>query len=174
MALAFAGNDLVNFIGVPIAAYQSYEAWTVSGVAASEFSMEVLATKVPTPTILLFISGMVMVATLWFSKKARNVADTEINLAREGDGKERFKPNNLSRGLVRFSILVSRYTETVLPNSLLERINRQFKKPTLALPKGKIHEYPAFDMVRAAVNLMVAGILISIATSINCLYPQPM
>jgi phosphate/sulfate permease len=165
LALAFAGNDLVNFIGVPIAAYQSYEAWTVSGVAASDFSMEVLASKVPTPTILLFISGMVMVATLWFSKKARHVADTEINLAREGDGKERFKPNNLSRGLVRFSILVSSYTESVIPNSLLERINRQFKKPTLALPKGKIHEYAAFDMVRAAVNLMVAGILISVATS---------
>ena len=165
LALAFAGNDLVNFIGVPIAAYQSYEAWTVSGVAATEFSMDVLATKVPTPTILLFISGMVMVATLWFSKKARYVADTEINLAREGDAKERFKPNNLSRGLVRLSILASRYTETVLPNSLLERINRQFKKPTLALSKGKIHEYAAFDMVRAAVNLMVAGILISIATS---------
>ena len=165
LALAFAGNDLVNFIGVPIAAYQSYEAWTVSGVAATEFSMDVLATKVPTPTILLFISGMVMVATLWFSKKARYVADTEINLAREGDAKERFKPNNLSRGLVRLSILASRYTETVLPSSLVERINRQFKKPTLALSKGKIHEYAAFDMVRAAVNLMVAGILISIATS---------
>jgi phosphate/sulfate permease len=106
-----------------------------------------------------------MVATLWFSKKARYVADTEINLAREGDAKERFKPNNLSRGLVRLSILASRYTETVLPNALVERINRQFKKPTLALSKGKIHEYAAFDMVRAAVNLMVAGILISIATS---------
>ena len=165
LALAFAGNDLVNFIGVPIAAYQSYEAWTVSGVAATEFSMDVLATKVPTPTILLFISGMIMVATLWFSKKARYVADTEINLARGGDAKERFKPNNLSRGLVRLSILASRYTETVLPSSLVERINRQFKKPTLALSKGKIHEYAAFDMVRAAVNLMVAGILISIATS---------
>ena len=69
--------------------------------SATEFSMDVLATKVPTPTILLFISGMVMVATLWFSKKARYVADTEINLSREGDAKERFKPNILSRGLVR-------------------------------------------------------------------------
>lgn len=165
LALAFAGNDLVNFIGVPIAAYQSYEAWTVSGVAATEFSMEVLATKVPTPTILLFISGMIMVVTLWFSKKARYVADTEINLAREGEARERFRPNNLSRGLVRFTILAAKYTETVLPNSLLEKINKQFKKSTLALSKGKIHEYAAFDMVRAAVNLMVAGILISIATS---------
>ena len=84
LALAFAGNDLVNFIGVPIAAWQSYEAWAASGIAASDFSMEVLATKVPTPTLLLFISGLVMVLTLWFSKKAKYVTETEINLSREG------------------------------------------------------------------------------------------
>jgi hypothetical protein len=71
LALAFAGNDLVNFIGVPIAAWQSYEAWSVSGVQATEFSMEVLATKVHTPTILLFMAGMVMVVTLWISSKAK-------------------------------------------------------------------------------------------------------
>ena len=70
LALAFAGNDLVNFIGVPIAAWQSYEAWSVSGIQATEFSMEVLATKVPTPTVLLFLAGMVMVVTLWISSKA--------------------------------------------------------------------------------------------------------
>ena len=165
LALAFAGNDLVNFIGVPIAAWQSYEAWIVSGVPANEFSMEVLATKVPTPTLLLFAAGIVMVITLWLSKKARYVADTEINLAREGEAKERFEPNFLSRGLVRFSILIGRYTATVTPKSWQTVINNQFKKPVIELPKGKTHELPAFDMVRAAVNLMVAGILISIATS---------
>ncbi|NNC62310.1 MAG: inorganic phosphate transporter, partial [Eudoraea sp.] len=165
LALAFAGNDLVNFIGVPIAAYQSYEAWSVSGIPASEFSMNVLATKVPTPTVLLFLSGMVMVVTLWFSKKARYVADTEINLARQSDTKERFEPNYISRMLVRFTIMVSDYTATVLPKSWLDRIDSRFKKPVIALPSGKVHELPAFDMVRAAVNLMVAGILISIATS---------
>jgi phosphate/sulfate permease len=165
LALAFAGNDLVNFIGVPIAAYQSYEAWSVSGIPASEFSMNVLATKVPTPTVLLFLSGMVMVVTLWFSKKARYVADTEINLARQSDTKERFEPNYISRMLVRFTIMVSDYTATVLPKSWLDRIDSRFKKPAIALPSGKVHELPAFDMVRAAVNLMVAGILISIATS---------
>jgi phosphate/sulfate permease len=165
LALAFAGNDLVNFIGVPIAAFQSYEAWTASGVDASEFSMSVLSTKVPTPTILLFISGMVMVITLWLSKKARYVADTEINLAREGEAKERFDPNFLSRSLVRFSILVGTYTRTVIPNSIQQRISKRFEKPVIKLYKGKVHELPAFDMVRAAVNLMVAGILISIATS---------
>ena len=165
LALAFAGNDLVNFIGVPIAAYQSYEAWVVSGVPAAEFSMGVLATKVPTPTILLFLSGMVMVATLWFSKKARYVADTEINLSRQSDTKERFEPNFLSRNLVRFTMMASEYTATVLPNSWTNKVDSRFKKPVIALPEGKVHELPAFDMVRAAVNLMVAGILISIATS---------
>lgn len=165
LALAFAGNDLVNFIGVPIAAYQSYEAWTVSGVEATAFSMNVLATKVPTPTILLFISGLVMVVTLWFSKKARYVADTEINLAREGEAKERFEPNFLSRSLVRFSLLVATYTRMVIPASIQSKISKRFEKPVIKLHKGKVHELPAFDMVRAAVNLMVAGILISVATS---------
>jgi phosphate/sulfate permease len=165
LALAFAGNDLVNFIGVPIAAYQSYEAWTASGAAASEFGMDVLASKVPTPTILLFISGMVMVITLWLSKKARFVADTEINLAREGEAKERFEPNFLSRFIVRFSQLVAAYTATVVPVKIRENISQRFRKPSVQLLKGKTLELPAFDMVRAAVNLMVAGILISIATS---------
>jgi len=165
LALAFAGNDLVNFIGVPIAAWQSYEAWSISGVAANQFSMEVLASKVPTPTILLFLSGIVMVVTLWLSKKARYVTDTEINLAREGETRERFKPNFLSRSLVRFSMLIGTYTHMVIPNSWQKKIDTQFTKPLIQLTKGKTHELAAFDMVRAAVNLMVAGILISIATS---------
>lgn len=165
LALAFAGNDLVNFIGVPIAAYQSFEAWTASGLPASEFSMNVLATKVPTPTLFLFISGMVMVATLWLSKKARHVAATEINLAREGEAKERFEATFLSRGLVQFSMMVATYTRTVIPESVRQKLDKRFEKPVVKLPKGKVHELPAFDMVRAAVNLMVAGILISVATS---------
>jgi phosphate/sulfate permease len=165
LALAFAGNDLVNFIGVPIAAYQSYEAWVASETGAGEFSMEVLATKVPTPTLLLFLSGLVMVVTLWLSKKARFVADTEINLAREGEAKERFEPHFLSRFIVRSSILVGTYTATILPERIRQNITRRFEKPTVKLLKGKTLELPAFDMVRAAVNLMVAGILISIATS---------
>jgi len=165
LALAFAGNDLVNFIGVPIAAWQSYEAWSVSGVPATEFSMTVLATKVATPTILLFIAGMVMVLTLWFSKKARYVTQTEINLSREGYGKERFEPNFTSRVLVRGSILFSKYFSLLIPNSIQEKIEKRFEKPVIELVKGKKHELPAFDSVRAAVNLMVAGVLISIATS---------
>ncbi|MBN4082785.1 inorganic phosphate transporter [bacterium AH-315-A23] len=165
LALAFAGNDLVNFIGVPIAAWQSYEAWVGSGIPATEFAMDFLGKKVPTPTILLFIAGFVMVVTLWFSKKARYVAETEINLAREGDGKERFEPTFLSRVLVRSSILLSRYFSAIIPNSIEKKIEKQFEKPMIKLAQGKTHELPAFDSVRAAVNLMVAGVLISIATS---------
>ena len=167
LALAFAGNDLVNFIGVPIAAWQSYEAWVSSGVPATEFAMDVLGKKVPTPTLFLLLAGLVMVLTLWFSSKAKKVVKTSIDLSSQEETKERFEPNFLSRNLVRFSILVAKYTATVLPNSLQDRIERQFKKPVIELPKGKTHELPAFDMVRAAVNLMVASVLISIATSMK-------
>lgn len=167
LALAFAGNDLVNFIGVPIAAWQSYEAWMASGAPAAEFAMDALGKKVPTPTLFLVVAGLVMILTLWFSKKARYVTQTEINLSREGEAKERFEPNFLSRNLVRFSMMISKYTATVLPNSLQEKIEKQFEKPVIELPKGKTHELPAFDMVRAAVNLMVASVLISIATSMK-------
>ncbi|MAU14877.1 MAG: phosphate:sodium symporter [Muricauda sp.] len=165
LALAFAGNDLVNFIGVPIAAWQSYEAWAGSGIPATEFSMEILSTKVETPTLLLFLSGMIMVVTLWLSKKARYVADTEINLSREGEAKEKFQPNFLSRGLVRFSINMSTWVSSVIPTPIQRKIDKRFEKPTVNLSKDKVLQLPAFDMIRASVNLMVAGILISIATS---------
>ncbi|MEG3655950.1 inorganic phosphate transporter [Arenibacter palladensis] len=165
LALAFAGNDLVNFIGVPIAAWQSFEAWQASGIPATEFSMTVLAEKVPTPTILLFVAGMVMVLTLWFSKKARYVTQTEINLSREGESKERFQPNFLSRGIVRSAMMLSTVTNALLPKVLQEKIDSNFKKPVIPLSKDKTFEMPAFDMVRASVNLMVAGVLISVATS---------
>ena len=165
LALAFAGNDLVNFIGVPIAAWQSYEAWSVSGIEATEFSMAFLSKKVPTPTILLFLAGMVMVVTLWFSSKAKKVTKTEIDLARQQDTKERFNPNFLSRGLVRFSVNVSNVFSMVVPKNVQQHINTQFEKPAIELSSNKSIELPAFDMIRAAVNMMVAAILISIATS---------
>jgi phosphate/sulfate permease len=167
LALAFAGNDLVNFIGVPIAAWQSYEAWVGSGVPATEFAMSALAKKVDTPTLFLVVAGLVMVLTLWFSKKARYVTQTEINLSRAGESKERFEPHFLSRTLVKGTMMTSKYISTILPNSWQNKIERQFEKPVIELPKGKTHELPAFDMVRAAVNLMVASVLISIATSMK-------
>tara|TARA_B110000027_G_C16121003_1_gene302965 strand:+ start:592 stop:2862 length:2271 start_codon:yes stop_codon:yes gene_type:complete len=165
LALAFAGNDLVNFIGVPIAAWQSYEAWSVSGIQATEFSMAFLSEKVPTPTILLFVAGMVMVVTLWFSSKAKKVTKTEIDLARQQDTKERFNPNFLSRGLVRSSMNLSSLFSKFIPENIQNYISTQFKKPKIELSSNKSIELPAFDMIRAAVNMMVAAILISIATS---------
>ena len=166
LALAFAGNDLVNFIGVPIAAWQSYEAWTASGVAANEFSMEVLASKVATPNALLLAAGMVMVLTLWFSKKAQRVVKTELDLAKQGDTRERFNPNFLSRFLVRFATKSSLLIDKITPKPVNDFIEKQFveKSGVLSVTIND-EDKPAFDLVRASVNLMVAGILISIATS---------
>ena len=167
LALAFAGNDLVNFIGVPIAAWQSYEAWVGSGVPATEFAMDALGKKVPSPTLFLVVAGLIMVVTLWLSSKARNVVKTSLDLSSQEDIKEKFEPHFMSRFLVKSSLMISQYTATVLPNSLIQRIEKQFEKPVIDLPKGRKHELPAFDLVRAAVNLMVASVLISIATSMK-------
>ena len=167
LALAFAGNDLVNFIGVPIAAWQSYEAWMASGIPAAEYSMDALGKKVPTPTMFLFVAGLIMVLTLWLSSKARNVVKTSLDLSSQEDIKEKFEPHFLSRTLVKTSLMISEYTATVVPDSLQRRIEKQFEKPVIKLSKKHKHELPAFDMVRAAVNLMVASVLISIATSMK-------
>jgi len=172
IAMAFAGNDLVNFIGVPIAAWQSYQAWmdpliNINGLAATEFSMEIMSKKVPTPTLLLFAAGIIMILTLWFSKKARAVLKTSIDLSSQDSVKERFEPNFVSRGLVRFTTMIAKYHETLIPETLHNRIEKQFKKPKFIKIIDKKEGLPAFDMVRAAVNLMVASILISIATSMK-------
>ena len=167
IAMAFAGNDLVNFIGVPIAAWQSYEAWVASGVPATEFSMEVMSKKVPTPSLLLFLAGLVMVLTLWFSKKAKRVLKTSLDLSNQDSVKERFESNFLSRGIVRFSTVISKYHGTILPKKVQNKIEKQFEKPKVLKLVDKHQELPAFDMVRASVNLMVASILISIATSMK-------
>ncbi|MGB0896205.1 MAG: inorganic phosphate transporter [Flavobacteriaceae bacterium] len=165
LALAFAGNDLVNFIGVPIAGWQSFEAWSGSGVAANEFAMTALGKKVPTPTIWLFLASIIMVTTLWLSSKSKEVLKTSLDLSSQGETKERFKPNFISRGIVRGAILMSRTFTAITPASVSNKIEAQFDKPVITLSKDKTYELPAFDMVRASVNLMVAGILISIATS---------
>ena len=167
LAMAFAGNDLVNFIGVPIAALNSWQEWSVSGVEASQFSMEVLAKKVPSNPLLLFLAGGIMVVTLWFSKKARTVIETGINLSRQDEGHEKFQPNAVSRVAVRGAILFSRGVQKVLPQSAINWVDSRFQRPVVELPKDKSYELPAFDMVRASVNLFVAGILISIGTSLK-------
>ncbi|MEP3838379.1 MAG: inorganic phosphate transporter [Algibacter sp.] len=165
LALAFAGNDLVNFIGVPVAAYNAFQEWSTSGIAATNFPMDVLAEKVPTNNWLLFIAGMIMVLTLWFSTKAKGVVKTSLDLSSQGETKERFQPNFLSRGFVRTAILMSQTTSYLLPESWQAKIEKQFEPPVITLSKHKTVELPAFDLVRAAVNLMIAAVLISIATS---------
>ena len=167
LAMAFSGNDLVNFVGVPIAAWNSYEAWSVSGISADAFSMGVLAKKVPSNVWLLLLAGAVMVVTLWTSSKAKNVIKTGIDLSRQGEGHEKFKPNPLSRVTVRLAMTINTGIRFVIPKPTLAFIDSKFTKPVIALPKDKTYELPAFDMVRAAVNLIVAGILISIATSMK-------
>ncbi|KIX20916.1 phosphate:sodium symporter [Flavobacterium sp. 316] len=164
LALAFAGNDLVNFIGVPIAAWQSYGAWVDSGAPATGFAMSVLAEKVATPTLLLMIAGGIMVITLWISKKSMNVLETEQNLSRQGEGSEKYSSNIISRGIVRGAVILSNGISFLIPKSVQATIDGRF---LAAEYKGKRSEQPMFDMVRASINLVVAAVLISIATSMK-------
>ena len=170
LALAFAGNDLVNFIGVPIAAWQSYNLWETayqsSGTLPSEMLMSGLSGSVPTPEFLLIIAGGVMVVTLWFSSKAKAVVETGVNLARQGDGVERFEPNWLSRSIVRYSVMFSGAVSTAMPKAIKNKIDKKFEKPEHHT-RSKRLDAPAFDMVRASVNLVVASILISIGTNLK-------
>ncbi|EAR16359.1 inorganic phosphate transporter [Robiginitalea biformata] len=167
LAMAFAGNDLVNFIGVPIAAYQSFLDWSASGVGADNYAMDGLAAAVQTPTLLLLLSGVVMILTLWFSTKALFVTETEINLAREGEGEERFRPNYLSRQIVRLTVAAVETISSLPPEKVQAAISRRFERAPSYTSRVQAKEKPAFDMVRASVNLMVASVLISIATSMK-------
>jgi phosphate/sulfate permease len=166
LALAFSGNDLVNFIGVPMAAYHSYEAWIAGGMD-STMSMAVLEKKVPAEPVLLFIAGTIMVLTLWFSKKAKTVAETEISLSRQGETHEKFEPNRISRAIVKVTSQLSSYFSAIVPSSISESLSKSFEKPNFTMTKNQSIEAPAFDMIRASVNLMVAGVLIAIATSMK-------
>ena len=167
LAMAFAGNDLVNFIGVPIAALNSYETWSASGLPAETFSMASLAAKVKSNVWLLLIAGLVMVITLWTSSKAKSVIETGINLSRQGEGHEKFRPNNVSRVVVRTAMFLNVGINFIIPEKTRAFIDSKFEKPTLELPKDNTDEMPAFDLVRAAVNLVMASVLISIATSMK-------
>jgi len=167
LALAFAGNDLVNFIGVPIAAFQSYEMYSVAGqtLGAKEFMMVGLeGENLPAPFVFLALAGSIMVFTLWTSKKAKNVLETEQNLSRQGEGSEKYNANTMSRGIVRGAMYVGNAINFILPKSVQFKIDQQFILPEY---KGKRSEQPMFDMVRASVNLIVAAVLISIGTSMK-------
>ena len=167
LALAFAGNDLVNFIGVPIAAFQSYEAWSVSGIAAENYQMSVLAAKVPTPTLFLFGSGVVMILTLWFSSKAKGVVQTSLDLSNQYDTKERFKPNALSRGLVKLFTWLGDKVSGLISPANQARIERRFELVPINTKEDWTEDAPSFDMMRASINLVVAAVLISAATSLK-------
>mgnify|MGYP001393813444 FL=1 len=166
LALAFAGNDLVNFIGVPIAAFQSYKAWLGSGVSAESFSMIQLTQKVQTPTIFLFVSGTIMIITLWLSSKAKKVVKTSLDLSNQYGTRERFKPNFISRILVRIFINLNEIIKNAIPEKTQLVLNNSFKQIN---PKGNINasNIPEFDKLRASINLVVASVLISFATSLK-------
>ncbi|WP_299676427.1 inorganic phosphate transporter [uncultured Dokdonia sp.] len=166
LAMAFAGNDLVNFIGVPMAAYNSFIDWSASGIDPKLYSMEGLAAEVRAQPLLLLFAGLVMVLTLWFSKKARRVVKTSVDLSRQDEVKERFRPNWLSQNLVRSVIVANASINKILPQSIKKTINNSFidSESAATIPKS---ELPAFDMVRASVNLIIASVLISIATGLR-------
>ncbi len=166
LALSFAGNDLVNFIGVPVAAIQSFELFvtanTSTPVLATEFKMSGLINTVQTPYYILILAGIVMVGTLWISKRVFLVTETEINLARQNEGFERFKPHGTSRFIVKAGVGFGYLFNKIIPTKTIRKIDDRFQEITVATPQLKA---PSFDLIRASVNLMVASVLISIATS---------
>ncbi len=166
LAMAFAGNDLVNFIGVPIAALNSFEMFKAGGLDP-HMGMDALAGKVPTNELLLILAGLVMVLTLWFSKKARRVIETGIDLSRQGEGDERFGSSGIARGIVRFAHNTSQSVGKLTPLALKNNIAKQFDTTEYDKKIAQMEEPPAFDLIRASVNLIVASILISFATSLK-------
>lgn len=169
LAMAFAGNDLVNFIGVPLAGYNSYEIWANSGGAAPDaLSMEGLAGKVPTPTVLLILAGVIMTITLWTSKKSRKVVQTSLDLGRQYEGTERFASYAVSRSLVRnFTKMVS-FVNRIVPDKLKKSAEGQFDQQPFTAKQASLGEdAPSFDLMRASVTLVVASILITIGTNLK-------
>ena len=164
LAFAFAGNDLVNFVGVPLAARDSYLAFIESGATPEGFMMDGLREAVKTPTFLLLIAGLIMVATLTFSKKAKRVVQTSINLSSSSRGaKEQFGSSLVGRVLVRGAIKLGKVLHQVLPSGVFKFIDSRMEKPTYK--KGEI--VLPFDHVRASINLVVSAILIASATSLK-------
>jgi phosphate/sulfate permease len=167
LAMAFVGNDLVNFIGVPLAGYASYLQFVSnSGVDPDAMLMTGLASEVEIPYYFLLIAGAIMVATLYFNKKAKKVIQTSINLSRQDVGEERFESTLFSKMIVRSFININTSVSKALPNNFKSLIRKQFdvSRASELTVEG---EKPSFDMLRASVNLVVASILISFATSLK-------
>lgn len=163
LAMAFAGNDLVNFIGVPLAGYEAFKVYAANG--GQDVLMVRLLDDIQTPAYFLIAAGIVMVITLWTSKKARTVADTELKLSRQEEGSERFGSSIFSRMLVRRVVSMNSVVTQLLPASVVDRMGRRFDNSSVNNNHLNDPDPPMFDLVRAAVNLMVAAILIAIGTS---------
>ena len=164
LAFAFAGNDLVNFVGVPLAALDGYNTWSSSGTPADQLMMSSLAGKSATPTIFLVLSGLIMVITLWFSRSARKVIQTSINLSSSAGGtREQFGATMPGRLITRMGLSTARFCDRLIPAAAKDFMAQRYKP----VPRVKGEVPPAFDYVRASVNLVVAAILISSATSLK-------
>lgn len=159
LALAFAGNDLVNFIGVPMATLSSYQIGEAAG-GNPDILMKALAGGQPVDTIYLVAAGVVMVLTLFFSKDAMRVSQTELTLASQHDEDERFTSNPFARSVVRFSVGVNNLYKRVMPNRAIDAINSRFV-PLSEEERGKSN----YDLIRAVVNLASSSILICVGTS---------
>jgi len=168
LAMAFAGNDLVNFIGVPLAGYHAFVEFLSMGIPADEALMISLSGKVETPFLFLLLAGAIMVVTLWTSKKAKSVVKTSLDLGRQEEGYERFDSSAISRVIVRVNTNAARFFKSRLAGNFQQRIDSRFdQKPFKEKQKELGSDAPAFDMIRASVTLVVASILISFATSLK-------
>ncbi len=164
LALAFAGNDLVNFIGVPLAGFSAYTDYVANsnGVGIHDFMMTSLMSSAKTPAIFLFASGLVMVYALATSKKAKNVIKTSVDLARQEEGDEMFGSSALARTIVRRANNINDFLKRVIPAGMRRWIDSRFNKDEVILESGA-----AFDLIRAAVNLVLSGLLIIIGTTMK-------
>ncbi len=164
LALAFAGNDLVNFIGVPLAGFSAYTDYVANsnGAGIHDFMMSSLMSSAKTPAIFLFASGIIMVYALATSKKAKNVIKTSVDLARQEEGDEMFGSSALARTIVRRATAINEFMVKVIPAGMRRWIDSRFNKDEVILENGA-----AFDMVRAAVNLVLSGLLIIIGTTMK-------
>jgi phosphate/sulfate permease len=164
LAMAFAANDLVNFIGVPLAGLSSFQVATATADPLGA-TMEALRQPVRGNTMILLIAGAVMVVTLWVSRKARSVTQTTVQLGRQEEGFERFEATVLSQTIVRFVSTLLATTSRGFPTSVRRAVRRRFDRSHHRPTPDADAAVPSFDLVRASVNLVVAAALISLATS---------
>lgn len=163
LAMAFAGNDLVNFVGVPLAGFSSYTDFMANGNGvANDYLMGALNEPAKTPFIFLFLSGVIMVISLITSKKAQNVIKTSVDLSRHDDGNEMFGSSAIARSLVRSMTTLGNNISKIIPEKVKVWLDSRFNKDEAILANGA-----AFDLVRASVNLVLAGLLIALGTSLK-------